>query len=942
MISTVAGVCTVSGYSGDGGLAIRAELSFPAALALDRSGNLYISDLSNYRIRKVASGTGMITTVAGDGTEGYSGDGGLATSAQLGRPAGIAVDLAGNLYVADPFSNTLRKVTASTGIITTVAGGVAANYPAGDRGPASAASLNLPGDVAVDNSGNLYILDQNNAVVRKVAASNGIITTVAGNSSWGFGGDGGPAIKAQLYDAGAIAVDGSGDLFIADTFNSRIRKVTAAGIITTIAGNGAQGFSGDGGPATAAALNVPSGVTVNGSGDIYIADTANDRVRKVFPGGLTESFTTLNIPSWPPLYGQTVELTAQVAGPLNGPMPTGTVTFYNGAGVLGSAVLNSSATATLFIDWLAAGTDWLSATYEGSAYYNPSSSVPTPLTIASSAAAPPRFSLRSGTYESRLQVEITDSSPGVTIFYTTDGSTPSPTHGTPYAGAITVNATETIRAMAVGPTFAAGPMISAWYVINLPYEPPLPRGMWAWESGGENVSAGALSQCGFGPGSLGLPGVYGALGTPAGQNIPGSRRNPVYWTDKTGKFWLFGGFGFDSTGHCAELNDLWEFDPSTLKWTWMGGSNAPPYFEAGAYGTRGQFAPTNRPGSRDSGVGWTDKSGNLWLFGGVGYDSAGNFGYFNDLWEFEMSTHQWAWMAGSNALNQIGAYGIMHFPHAGNTPGGRWGAVAWTDPGGNLWLFGGGGYDATGANGLFNDLWQFNTSTKEWTWIGGSHIVNRPGVYGQLGIPGDNNVPGSREGDVAWVDKKGNLWLFGGFGFAETGPNGLMNDLWEFNPSAQEWTWVSGEKFLGTFSNPRGWGQTGVYGTLCVPDPGNTPGSRTNSATWTDAEGNLWLFGGGGFDSVGSVNALNDVWEFSLSTRLWAWMGGNDLAPAGVPLSGNYGQFRVPAPATLPGGRTPAASWTDSQGNLWLFGGEGFDAVGNDDLLNDLWSFRIP
>jgi hypothetical protein len=349
---------------------------------------------------------------------------------------------------------------------------------------------------------------------------------------------------------GGIAAFQRRSLYIADTFNYRIRSNSRRNH-SEHRGQRHPGFSGDGGPANTGALNVPLGVAVSASGDVFIADTENNRVREVFPGGLTASLTTLTVPSWPPLYGKTVELTAQVAGPLHGPRPTGTVTFYNGTESLGSADLNSSATATLFTDSLCAGTDWLTATYNGNAYYDPSTSTPTPLNVVTSAAAPPRFSLRSGTYESRLQVAITDSSPGVAIFFTTDGSTPSPTHGTPYSGAVTVNATETIRAMAVGPQFAMGPETSAWYSIHLPFERPMPRGEGAWESGGKNVAAGALSQCGYGPGSLGLPGVYGTLGNAADKNVPGSRRDPVSWTDKSGNFWLFGGFGFDSTGHCA-------------------------------------------------------------------------------------------------------------------------------------------------------------------------------------------------------------------------------------------------------------------------------------------------------------------------------------------------------------------------------------------------------
>ena len=946
IINTVAGTCSVNGFAGDGGPATSAKLSFPFGVAVDGADNIYISDPGNARIRKVTAATGIITTVAGDGLNGYSGDGGQATSAAMNGPGNVAVDPLGNLYIVDTYNSVIRKVTASTGIITTVAGGGTGNYPIGNGGPATAASLSGPQGLTVDKSGNLYILDQNGAVVRKVTASTGIITTIAGNDQWGFAGDGGPATSAELYDAQGLGVDGSGNLYIADTFNFRVRKVTAAtGIITTIAGDGTESFSGDGGQATDAALRVPEGVTVNSSGVIYIGDTQNDRVRKVLPGGLAQSVTNITVPVWAQQFGSAVQLTAQVTGLANGPVPTGNVTFYVGTVALGSAELNSAGIATFFTNALPEGADWLSASYGGNSYYATSTSAASSVNIVSTVAAPPFFNPPAGTYESRLQVVIGDASPGVALIYTTDGSIPSLTNGIQSnGGAITVNATETIRAVAVGQQYAMGPVATTRYAIHLPYERPLPRGEWAWESGGDNVEAGSLSQCGFGPGSLGLPGVYGTLGVPAAKNVPGSRRHPESWTDKNGNFWLFGGFGFDSAGVCAELNDLWQFDPSTLQWTWMGGSSAPPYFQPGVYGTLGKFAPANTPGSRDSGVSWTDKNGNLWLFGGVGFDSAGTYGYFNDLWEFDPSTHEWAWMAGSNVLNQIGAYGILHEPHAGNTPGGRWGAVSWTDQSGNLWLFGGDGYDATGLNGFFNDLWEFNTTTKEWTWVGGSHLVNHGGVYGELGVPSTKNIPGSREGDVVWVDKDLKFWLFGGVGITQAGsPGGNLNDLWEFDPSTLEWTWFAGDNSLGTFFNPSGYGQSGVYGVLGVPEPGNVPGSRADASTWTDEDGNLWMFGGGGFDSAGNVGSLNDLWEFVPSTRMWAWMGGKNTAPSyGVPAEGIYGQFRVPSPANIPGGRTPAAHWTDRQGNLWLFGGSGFDALGNNNLLNDLWKYQIP
>jgi len=270
-----------SGYSGDGGLATNAQLNLPGGVAVDGSGNVFIADELNCAIRKVAAATGIITTVAGNGKQGYAGDGGPATSAELGDPYAVAVDGFGNLYIADFSYNVIRRVAAATGIITTVAGNGMQGY-AGDGGPATSAELWAPYAVAVDGSGNLYIADFRNNAIREVAAATGIITTVAGNVTFGYSGDGGPAIGAQLNGPTGVAVDGSGNLFIADMNNNAIRKVTAAaGIITTVAGNGAQGDSGDRGPAIKASLNTPRGVAVDGHGNFYIADFGNDAIREV-------------------------------------------------------------------------------------------------------------------------------------------------------------------------------------------------------------------------------------------------------------------------------------------------------------------------------------------------------------------------------------------------------------------------------------------------------------------------------------------------------------------------------------------------------------------------------------------------------------------------------------------------------------------------------------
>jgi trimeric autotransporter adhesin len=278
IISTVAGTGS-SGSSGDGGQASSAALRNPYGVALDASGNIYIADTYNHRIRMVTKSTGIISTVAGTGSSGYSGDGGQATSVALRSPQGVAVDASGNIYIADTDNERIRMVTKSTGIISTVAGTGSYGY-SGDGGQATSAALSYPRGITVDASGNIYIADNSNHRIRMVTKSTGIISTVAGTGSYSYSGDGGQATSAALYYPYGVALDASGNIYIADTYNNRIRMVTkSTGIISTVAGTGSFSYSGDGGQATSAVLKYPYGVAVDASGNIYIADTYNNRIR---------------------------------------------------------------------------------------------------------------------------------------------------------------------------------------------------------------------------------------------------------------------------------------------------------------------------------------------------------------------------------------------------------------------------------------------------------------------------------------------------------------------------------------------------------------------------------------------------------------------------------------------------------------------------------------
>lgn len=458
---------------------------------------------------------------------------------------------------------------------------------------------------------------------------------------------------------------------------------------------------------------------------------------------------------------------------------------------------------------------------------------------------------------------------------------------------------------------------------------------WTWIGGSRTVPSNTCE-----------PGVYGTLSVAAEGNQPGGREWAASWTDKRGRLWLYGGEGCTGiTGGGGWLNDLWEFDPNTNEWTWMGGDKDSPN-ERPVYGTKGVFAAANSPGGRGNATTWTDRNGAFWLFGGF----TNATGWLNDLWEFDPVSAKWAWINGTTTDSAPGSYGSQGVAAASNLPPGRLNAEGWVDAEGNLWLFGGYGLKSGGYPLYFNDLWKYSASANEWTWMAGSNTTpsesGQPGIYGTLGSPSAGNAPGGRSQAIGWTDSSGNFWLFGGEGVDANGNLGFLNDFWKFSSSSNTWTWMGGGNTMSCEFNQCY--STAVFGDLGTPAPETVPGGRSGALGWVDKSGNFWLFGGDGYDNLvgpggDPLSALhgymNDLWKYDPGSNQWAWMGGSILSQL-FKTRGYYGTLGAPAPGNVPGGRKSASSWIDAGGNFRVFGGNGNDALSNTGALNDLWEYQ--
>ena len=469
------------------------------------------------------------------------------------------------------------------------------------------------------------------------------------------------------------------------------------------------------------------------------------------------------------------------------------------------------------------------------------------------------------------------------------------------------------------------------------------QNQWAWMNG--DKSANVISN-------------YGSPGKPALSNIPGGRIGAATWTDKDGNLWLFGGNGKGEGSRVGYLNDLWKYDPSSGMWTWIGGSKT--INTTGIYTNKRSASAKNLPGARMNAVTWTDSHGNFWLFGGEGMKAqkekqiggnnggSGNGGNGN----------------GGNNNGGNGNSGNGNNGNDKNDDGGKNNDQNKDDDddeddndNGNNGNHGNGnngnhgegnngngngnggsnneddkndkdndkGHDQELENvdGLLSDLWMYSPSSNQWTLVNGTDKTDETGKYGNMGESGASNLPGGRSQAIGWIDNSGNLWLFGGNGYASKSFLTHLNDVWKYTPTTNQWTWMKGSNIGDDVAH---------FGEKGVDADENTPGGRRGSTAWTDKDGNFWVFGGGNRSAL-----YSDLWKYNPQSNKWAWISGSKEADH-APMFKSKG---VPDIDGNPGARIMASGWVDATGNLWLFGGRGYGRQSEAGFVNNLWMYNV-
>jgi N-acetylneuraminic acid mutarotase len=366
--------------------------------------------------------------------------------------------------------------------------------------------------------------------------------------------------------------------------------------------------------------------------------------------------------------------------------------------------------------------------------------------------------------------------------------------------------------------------------------------------------------------------------------------------------------------------------PDMMNWQWINGATTTQ--QGGSYNaTAGSFAAGNHPGARSYATTWADTSGNLWLFGGQGFDINGNEGFLNDLWEYSVSLKEWAWWNGASTNSGAAVYGTKGTAAAANTPQAMGQAAGWVDTSGNFWLHGG---LINGGASIYANTWEYSTTTHQWTYqYGPGSSAQVSETAGTSGTFGASYTPGNIAGQMTWVNTAtGYLFMYGGY-YGDSNVYGESSDIWAFNTATKQWAWYSG---------PLTAGPTPVMGTSGTFSSTYHPGGRDSGCLWVNsATGYIYVFGGESTDTNAKNGPMNDLWEYNPTTLQWAWISGSMTYNS----TGNYGAIRVANSGYIPGSREFQNCFTGINNEFYMFGGQGYDSAGNFGDLNDLWLY-IP